>query len=469
MFLTILRAMQSKNLVTSHDFLNERIMKTILILGAGLSSSSMIRYLLNEAANMHWQIRIVDQNLEMVRRKINGNPAGVALSFNALNRDERLPELEKADLVISMLPARFHIEIAQDCIALKKNLITPSYVSPEMKALDSAAREAGIVIVNEIGVDPGIDHMSACKILDEIQEKGGEIHSFKSYCGGLIAPESDNNPWNYKFTWNPRNVVIAGQGGAAKFIQENQYKYIPYHNLFQRLDRIEIAGYGAFEGYANRDSLSYRSVYKLDNIPTIYRGTLRRVGFSEAWNIFVNLGMTDDSYTLEDSANMTPRTFLNTFLPFFESESVEEKFIRLCAPNRPDLFEKIEWLGFFDDTKTFGVQNATPAQLLEMILVAKWTLQPNDKDMLVMYHDFSYNLHGKRQQVTSSMVNIGEDPVYTAMSNTVGLPVAICAKLILTNVLPEKGIVIPVEKSIYEPILTELESLGIVFTENWSE
>ncbi len=218
-------------------------MKTILLLGAGLSSSSLIRYFLEHAEKLDWQLRVCDQDLALVQHKLNGHRRGVALSFNALNPTERQPEIEKADLVISMLPARFHIDVAKDCIALKTHLITPSYVSEEMKALDTDAKAAGIIIMNEIGVDPGIDHMSAAKILDEIRTQNAEIHSFKSFCGGLIAPSNDTNPWNYKFTWNPRNVVIAGQGPAAAFIEEKEYKYIPYNRLFQRLETVEIEGY----------------------------------------------------------------------------------------------------------------------------------------------------------------------------------------------------------------------------------
>ena len=244
-------------------------MKTILLLGAGLSSSSLIRYFLDHSEKFDWQLRVCDQDLALVQHKLNGHRRGIALSFNALDPEERKPEIEKADLVISMLPARFHIDVAKDCIALKTHLITPSYVSEEMKALDAEAIAAGIIIMNEIGVDPGIDHMSAAKILDEIRTQNAEIHSFKSFCGGLIAPSNDTNPWNYKFTWNPRNVVIAGQGPAAAFIEEKEYKYIPYNRLFQRLETVEIEGYGKFEGYANRNSLSYRPIYQLDNIPTI--------------------------------------------------------------------------------------------------------------------------------------------------------------------------------------------------------
>ena len=433
-------------------------MKTILLLGAGLSSSSLIRYFLQHAEKFNWQLRVCDQNLSLVKQKLNGHARGVALSFNALNPEERKEEIKQADLVISMLPARFHVDIALDCIKYKTNLITPSYVSNEMKALHDEAQKAGIVIMNEIGVDPGIDHMSASKILDEIRSKNGEVHSFKSFCGGLMAPENDSNPWNYKFTWNPRNVVIAGQGPAAAFIEEKEYKYIPYGKLFERLEKIEVEGYGTFEGYANRNSLSYRPIYKLDTIPTIYRGTLRRPGFAQAWNIFVELGMTEDSYVLENSETLTPRNFINAFLPFQTGESVESKFKRLFTKNDSELYHKFEWLGLFNDAEPIGLKNATPAQLLEKILVDKWKLNDHDKDMLVMHHEFEYTSENSRKKIVSSMVNIGENQVYTAMSNTVGLPVAICGKMILNGKLTTKGVLIPVEKEIYDPILNELEN-----------
>ena len=443
-------------------------MKTILLLGAGLSSSSLIRYFLEHSEKFDWQLRVCDQDLALVQHKLNGHLRGVALSFNALDPKERQPEIQKADLVISMLPARFHVEVARDCIALKTNLITPSYVSEEMKALDAEAKAAGIIIMNEIGVDPGIDHMSASKILDEIKLQNAEIHSFKSFCGGLMAPSNDTNPWNYKFTWNPRNVVIAGQGPAAAFIEEKEYKYIPYNKLFQRLETIEIEGYGKFEGYANRNSLSYRPIYHLDTIPTIYRGTLRRPGFSYAWNIFVELGMTEDSYKLENSEQLTPRNFINAFLPFQVGESVEDKFKRLFTKGDDELFHKFKWLGIFENDTPIGLKNASPAQLLEKILVDKWVLEENDKDMLVMYHDFEYSISGTRHKIISSMVNIGENQVFTAMSNTVGLPVAICGKMILNGTLTLKGVQIPVMKEVYNPILSELENHGITFTEKHS-
>lgn len=440
-------------------------MKKILILGAGLSASSLIRYLLFHAEEFNWEILAVDQDEAMVKRKMGSHPRGTALAFNALDRTERLPYMRSADLVISMLPARFHVEVAQDCIDLKKDLITPSYISKEMQMLHEQALKAGIVIMNEIGVDPGIDHMSAMKIIHEIEQRGGVLEAFRSYCGGLIAPESDTNPWNYKFTWNPRNVVLAGQGGASCFLDHNEYKYIPYNRLFSRTLRISIDGYGEFDAYANRDSLSYRKTYGIDAIPTIFRGTLRRPGFCQAWNVFIELGMTDDSYVLERSAELSPRSFLNAFLPYHPTKKVEEKMKEFLREERSDLFYKFEWLGLFDSTTPLGLNNATPAQLLEVILKNKLVLQKEDKDMLVMYHEFEYSHNGNRFAITSSMVNIGEDQTYTSMSNTVGLPVGIAAKRILNGQLTTKGVTLPIQPENYIPILEELNSLGINFIE----
>lgn len=441
-------------------------MKTILVLGAGLSASSLIRYFLDNSTKNNWKVRVCDRDLELVKSKLNGHANGKALSFNALSQDERRPEIENADIVISMLPARFHIDVAKDCIDLKTNLITPSYISPEMQAFDQAAKDAGIVIMNEIGVDPGLDHMSAMKVIDSIQNKGGKLIGFESFTGGLIAPESDNNPWNYKLTWNPRNVVLAGQGGAAKFIQEGKYKYIPYSRLFRRTEIIEIDGYGAFEGYANRNSLSYRETYGLENIPTIYRGTLRRKGFSKAWNLFVQLGATDDSYTLEDSKNMSKREFINSFLPYHPTDSVELKLRHQMKIDQDDIiWDKLVWLGIFEDAKYSFSEDVTPAQYLQKIIEEKWVLDPEDKDMLVMWHKFNYLLNGKEHEITSHMINIGEDQVYTSMSNTVGLPAAICGKMILNNVITVKGVALPTSENIYDPILEELKEYGVTFIE----
>ncbi|MDA9563943.1 saccharopine dehydrogenase NADP-binding domain-containing protein [Flavobacteriales bacterium] len=440
-------------------------MRKIFLIGAGRSASSLIKYLLDNAVDQNWHLTVGDLSLELAREKISGAANAEAIQFDINDEIQRVREIGKADIVISMLPASMHVPVARDCIALGKSMVTASYVSPEMKALDEAAKDAGVVLMNEIGVDPGIDHLSAMKVLDEIRDQGGKMLVFESFTGGLVAPESDNNPWNYKFTWNPRNVVLAGQGSAAKFYQEGRYKYIPYNKLFRRTETIEIEGYGKFEGYANRDSLGYREVYRLNEIPTIYRGTLRRPGYCRAWDAFVQLGATDDSYVLEGSEDMTYRQFINSFLPYNPNDSVELKlkhYLRLWDDS--PIFEKLEWLGIFSEKKV-GLKDATPAQILQKILEEKWSLDPDDKDMLVMWHKFGFELNGKKVQKESSMVCIGDDQTFTAMAKTVGIPVAIATKLILNKVITTPGVHVPVTKEIYNPMLQELSDFGIRFAE----
>ena len=440
-------------------------MKNILIIGAGKSSSALIKYLLEKSNEENLRLTIGDLSTENAQKLINNHKNTKAIILDVFDAHQREKEIEKADLVISMLPARFHLEVAKDCIKLKKHMVTASYVSKEMKALDNAAKKNGLVFMNEIGLDPGLDHMSAMKVIDNIRESGAKMLLFESFCGGLVAPESDTNLWNYKFTWNPRNVVLAGQGGAAMFIQEGTYKYIPYHKLFRRTEFLKIDN-EKFEAYANRDSLKYRSVYGLDVIPTMYRGTIRRVGFSRAWNIFVQLGMTDDSYTIEDSENMSYRDFTNLFLAYSPSDSVELKLRSYLKIDQDDImWEKLVELDLFNPKKKIELVNATPAQILQKILEDSWTLQENDKDMIVMQHLFGYEFEGKKLQIESSLVVEGENQTYTAMSKTVGLPVAIAALKILKGEIKTPGVQIPITKEVYEPILKELENYGIKFTE----
>ncbi|WP_298118514.1 saccharopine dehydrogenase C-terminal domain-containing protein [Flavobacterium sp.] len=441
-------------------------MRNILIIGAGRSASSLIQYLLNKSVEQNLHITIGDLSLELAQRKTNNHPNATAIQLDINNETQRHAEIQKADIVISMLPAHMHIEVAKDCITFKKHMVTASYVSDAMQGLDAAAKENGLIFMNEIGLDPGIDHMSAMKVIDEIREKGGKMILFESFCGGLVAPESDNNLWNYKFTWAPRNVVLAGQGGAAKFIQEGKYKYIPYNKLFRRTEFLLVEGYGKFEGYANRDSLKYRSVYGLDDVLTLYRGTIRRVGFSKAWNMFVQLGMTDDTYVMENSETMSFREFTNSFLPYHPTDSVEIK-MRLALNIEQDdiMWDKLLELDLFNPNKIVGLKNASPAQILERILNDSWTLQPNDKDMIVMYHKFGYELDGKQQQIDSKMVCIGDDQTYTAMAKTVGLPVAMATLQILNGNIKTPGVQLPIRKEVYEPILKELEEFGVIFKE----
>lgn len=441
-------------------------MKNILIIGAGRSASSLIKYLLDKSEAEKLQLTIADLSEELANKKANGHPNATILVLDIFDEIARRNAIQQADIVVSMLPAHLHIEVAKDCIFFKKHMVTASYISPAMQELDAEAKANNLILMNEIGLDPGIDHMSAMKVLDEIRAKSGNIILFESFCGGLVAPESDTNMWNYKFTWNPRNVVLAGQGGAAKFIQEGTYKYIPYSKLFRRTEFLEVEGFGRFEAYANRDSLKYRSVYGLDNALTCYRGTIRRVGYSRAWDILVQLGMTDDTYTMEDSEHMTYREFTNSFLPYHPTDTVEIKLRHAQKIDQDDIiWDKLVELDLFRSDKIVGLKNATPAQILEKILTEKWTLQPHDRDMIVMYHKFGYELNGEHKQIDATMVCIGDDQIYTAMSKTVGLPVAIATLKILKGEITTPGVQLPISKEVYEPILEELERYGVVFKE----
>jgi saccharopine dehydrogenase (NAD+, L-glutamate forming) len=332
-------------------------MRKILVIGSGKSTSYLIKYLLDKSTQEELHIIVGDLNINNAQKLIGHHENANAIRLDVFDKSSRQEAIKNADIVVSMLPARFHLEVAKDCVTFSKNMVTASYVSEDMQNLNNIVTEKGLVFMNEIGVDPGLDHMSAKQVIDAIRNKGGKMVLFESFTGGLVAPESDNNLWNYKFTWNPRNVVVAGQGSAAKFLQEDAYKYVPYNRLFRRTEFLEIEGYGRFEAYANRDSLKYQSIYGLDTIKTLYRGTIRRVGFSRAWNMFVQLGMTDDSYTINDSENMSYRDFVNSFLPYSPTDSVELKFRHALRIDQDDIvWDKLEDVDIFNKTKMVGLK-----------------------------------------------------------------------------------------------------------------
>ncbi|MDM1402706.1 saccharopine dehydrogenase NADP-binding domain-containing protein [Myroides marinus] len=441
--------------------------KEILIVGAGRSSSSLIKYLLDKSKEENLHLTIGDLSLESAQQKAMNHPNATPIAFDLFNESERQALVQKADIVVSMLPAILHVELAKDCVRYKKHMVTASYISPAMQELNEEVTANNLIFMNEIGLDPGIDHMSAMKIIHDIKNKGGKVISFESFCGGLIAPESDTNLWNYKFTWNPRNVVLAGQGGAAKFLQEGQYKYIPYNKVFRRTEFLNVDGYGKFEAYANRDSLKYKDIYGLDDARTIFRGTIRRVGYSRAWNLFVELGITDDSYKIDNSEEMTYREFINSYLPYHPTDTVETKLRLALGIDQDDImWDKLLELDLFNPTKKIGLKQATPAQILEKILSDSWTLDPDDKDMIVMYHRIGYELHGEKKQIDSRMVCLGDNQVYTAMAKTVGLPVAIATLKILKGIITTPGVQMPITEDVYKPILKELENYGINFVED---
>lgn len=439
-------------------------MKNILLLGAGLSTSSLVNYLLQHAGPENWQVTVGDVDPENARKKVAGHPRGKAIAFDIFNEELKKRCIREADLVISMLPARFHPMVAEACLEAGRSMLTASYVSPEVRRLDYLARQKGLLFFNELGVDPGIDHMSAMRVIDSIRAKGGKLTGFRSYTGGLIAPESDNNPWNYKFTWNPRNVVLAGQG-TSMYIRDGRCKYIPYHQLYRQTEKTTVPGLGDFDVYANRDSLKYREVYNLPDIRTLFRGTLRRPGYCQTWDVFVQLGMTDDSYTIDDLESLTWHDFTGSFIP---GGNRRDLCIRLAEylgiPKNGEIMEKLSWLGIFDKT-LIGLQQATPAQILQKKLEEKWKLEAGDKDMIVMQHIFDYQYKGGEHRHRSTLIVIGQGENMTAMAMTVGTPLAIAARLVMNGSIQATGVRVPTLPEFYLPILTELEEHGIRFTE----
>lgn len=429
-----------------------------------MSSTDLINYLLKHSLEYGWKITVGDINLDVAQRKVARHPNGHAIEFNVSDPQQRTTEISQADIVVSMLPATLNTIVAVDCLRFDKHLLTPSYVTAEMKDFDEAARQKGLVFLNEMGVDPGIDHMSAMRVIDRIKQVGGSMLSFKSLCGGLVAPACDDNPWNYKFSWNPRNVVVAGRG-VAKYKESGQCRYVPYSLLFSTLSHTNMPGYGDFEVYPNRDSLQYCALYGLEDIPTIIRGTMRRPGYCEAWNILVQLGCTDDTYIMTDSHLLSYRQYLECFLPYSANQSTEEKLAKFAGlEQNSEVMNKIKWLGLYSD-ELIGLKNATPAMILQKILEKKWSMTAQDRDLLVMQHQFEFELNGKRKRIISSMSCEGRDGKNTAMSYTVGMPMAIAVKLLATGAIKPVGVQIPTRPDIYNPILDELDQLGIRFVE----
>jgi saccharopine dehydrogenase-like NADP-dependent oxidoreductase len=437
--------------------------KNILVIGAGRSSAALITYLLQQASQYAWKITVADAVLKHAQAQVGDHPNGEAISFSIENADVSEATIAAADVVISLMPAHLHPQAAAMCIRQRKHLITASYVSEEMKQFDAEAKQLGLLFLNECGLDPGIDHMSAMQVVDRIKATGAEITSFESFTGGLIAPETDPaNPWRYKFTWNPRNVVIAGQG-TAKFLQQGKYRFIPYQQLFTRTTPVVVPGFGAYEGYANRDSLKYLETYRLPHIQTMVRGTLRNQGFCRAWNVLVQLGCCEDSYVMEDIATMTHREFLQSFLSASEpTEKVITELFSLKADGEE--LKRLTWSGLFSN-ETIGLTEGSPAKIVEHILNKRWKLQPGDKDFIVMWHRFRYTLQGKTKCVEAYLTATGTDEVQTAMAKTVGLPLGIAAKLLLQNKFRAVGVTIPVTFEFYSPILEELSANGIALQE----
>jgi saccharopine dehydrogenase-like NADP-dependent oxidoreductase len=438
-------------------------MTNILILGAGRSSGSLIQYMLDYGLKNHWTITVADAVLSQAEEKIAGHAAGRAIALDATDEEARRLRIGEADLVISLLPPSLHHLAAVDCLSLGKHLVTASYVSAEMSALDDQVRERGLIFMGEMGLDPGIDHMSAMKEIHRIQEVGGTITAFRSYTGGLVAPESDDNPWHYKISWNPRNVVLAGQG-TAQYLEEGQFRFLPYRRLFAEFRKVDIPGMGVYEGYANRDSLIYREVYGLEGVPTLLRGTLRHPGFCRAWDALIRLGLTESNFVLPKAHGLTVAGLVDAYLgDSGRGKTTAEKTAAFLGEDiASEVMYQLTWLGLFEE-RPITIPNATPALVLEQLLLEKWPLAPNDKDMVIMKHEFEYNLGGEARRHSSTMVMQGENSRDTAMARLVGLPLGIFARMVLEGRVAERGVLIPVMPTVYEPILAELETFGVKF------
>lgn len=440
-------------------------MKQILLFGAGKSATILIDYLLTNAKKENWKITVADANLQLATEKINNSPFGDAVSFDIMDAEQRKAFIRKADIVISMLPPALHSEVAKDCVHFFKHLLTASYVDDDIRRMQKAIEDKKLIFLCEMGLDPGIDHMSAMKIIDSIHAKGGHIHSFKSHCGGLVAPESDNNPWHYKISWNPRNIVMAGKAGAV-YKKDNAICKVPYESLFEKNETITIPGLENFAFYPNRDSLSYIPVYGLEETSTFIRTTLRHPSFCKAWNYIVKTMLTDEerSVVLHDNKNISFHKWLDKSIALHSDANGFDDFLKQYVPEDEQslIKEMFEYLGLLSDKK-IPANLYSSADTLQFALENNLFLLPYDKDMIVMLHEFEYSINEKPSTVISSLVVKGENSLRTAMAKTVGLPLGIAAKLILNGTITAPGLHIPIIKEIYEPVLKELELNGIKF------
>jgi saccharopine dehydrogenase-like NADP-dependent oxidoreductase len=441
-------------------------MKSILILGAGRSSTTLINYLIKAAEEHGWMVTVADTDLDIALSKTehSKNASGVQLDVNDVAKRQDL--IRDKTVVVSLLPAFLHPIVAKDCLEFSKHLVTASYLNEDIRSMEQEALAKGLLFMGEMGLDPGIDHMSAMQKINEIKAEGATLSAFYSYTGGLIAPESDDNPWSYKFTWNPRNVVLAGQG-TAQYLNTGKIKYIPYNRLFSERKVIQVPELGPYDVYANRDSLPYRKLYGIENIPTILRGTIRANGYCDAWDTLVKIGLTDDSYGLDLESIKTYGELVESFIlgTYPDIKTGVSDFLGL--PVDHEIIRKLEWTELFSD-RPIKLKRATPAQALEDLLLDKWALKKEDKDMIIMQHQFEYVLDGRPKKLISSMVTKGEDSVNTSMAKTVGLPVAILVKLLLLGKVSLTGVHIPVMAEIYEPVLEELKKYGIDFIDEYT-
>lgn len=429
----------------------------IVVFGAGRSAGYFIEYMFHLCKTHQWKLTIADQHTEHLDSLFSGYSNAQLKKADVTIASERELLISEANWVVSMLPAFMHTLVAKDCLRLGVNMATASYESDEMLAMRPEIESKGLQFINECGLDPGIDHMSAMHIIDNLHAKGAVINSFKSYCGGLVAQECIDNPWGYKFSWNPRNVILAGQG-TAKYLENGRLKFKPYSRLYREPDTIHFANGALYDGYPNRDSLSYKEIYGLHAIKTMVRGTLRHSGFCRAWNIFVQLGLTDDSYLFPLTDTTTYLDFFEAFLPS-QGDDLKSRLVEFMGSDyEEESIEKILWTGIAENITIPLKGNQSPAFILQDLLERKWKLQPQDRDLIVMQHLFEYTLDGKNMQLSCELHIEGENNVKTAMGKTVGIPLAISLKNLLLGNCTQKGLLLPVTPELYAPVLLELEN-----------
>lgn len=426
-------------------------MISILIVGAGKSSSYLIKYALEktEQKQAPWHVVIADSNEQALKEKVTDYPKAEIAVLDINNDAQRQKLVKKADLVLSLMPPNLHILLAKDCLEFKKNLITSSYVSPEMRAMHQAVKDAGLMFMCEMGLDPGIDHMSASMIFDGIGKVASDIHTFHSYCGGLIAPSSDNNPWHYKFSWNPLNVLNAGKDGAH-YLSKSEKIFLPYASLFENNNTINCEGVGNLAYYPNRDSLSYMDLYNQHNAKNFMRATLRHPSFCKGWDALIKMGLTDTSNKIAMDGLATWTDLLKKLLGYTDTnKGIKEFAWEQLKLKDEETKSMVEWLGIFGNN-ALPTNATTPGLALLGILADKWKLAPEDKDMVVMQHEVTYKHRNFCNKLTSAMVVIGEDATYSAMAKTVGLPIAILAELMVSKKVDyPKGVTIPTMAEIY--------------------
>jgi len=439
-------------------------MLTVLIAGAGKSSAHLIEYMLSNA-KQKWRVVVMDSNPEMIAEKLNGNPKGEAAVIDINDEQARQNLVKNADIVLSLMPPSLHYLLAKDCLKFRKNLITSSYVSEDIRGLDEEARKAGVMMMCEMGLDPGIDHMSANAIIHGVQRIAGTIQSFKSYCGGLISPESDDNPWHYKISWNPRNIVLAGKQGAV-WLENGKQHEATYEQLFSSSKKIKVSGLGSLSYYPNRDSLKYLGLYNLPDIKTFMRATLRYPAFMKGWDLVIRAGLVNeaDSFPADNSsyADWTAK-----LLGVENNDKLRETFKKKFNADEKEM-KQMDWLGLFDNRRINGTGMLSSADILQTLLEERWKMKALDKDMVVMQHQIDYERKGVLVKLTSTMIATGENRQYSAMSKTVGLPMAILAKKILLQEISTRnltGVHIPTMPEVYVPVLKELKKNGIEFME----